>query len=99
MVRIIWEYMARADKLKEFESAYANSGPWAQLFRKYGEFHGTLLLRDTENACRFITVDRWRNAGAQRAMRERFAKEYEDLDRSSDALSESERPIGVFEEP
>lgn len=98
MVRFVWEFVARADRVKEFESAYANSGPWAQLFRKSGGFHGTMLLRDTENAGRYLTIDRWQSAAAQRTMRERFAKEYAELDRACEAFTESERRIGVFEE-
>jgi len=98
MVQVVWEFFARADKVKEFESAYANSGPWARLFRKSGGFHGTTLLRDTGNARRYLTIDRWQSAASQREMRQRFADEYDDLDRSCEALAESERRIGIFEE-
>ncbi|MGA2510472.1 MAG: hypothetical protein ABSG27_09585 [Candidatus Acidiferrales bacterium] len=98
MVRIVWEYVARADKVKEFESAYANSGPWAKLFRKNGGYHGTLLLRDTESTRHYMTIDRWQSVSLHREMREKFAKEYNELDRACEAFTESERQIGVFEE-
>jgi heme-degrading monooxygenase HmoA len=88
----------RADKIEEFERVYANSGPWAQLFRKSGGFHGTMLLCDTENRCRYLAIDRWQSAAAQQQMRERFHKEYETLDRASEVLREAERHLGVFEE-
>jgi Antibiotic biosynthesis monooxygenase len=65
MVRVVWEFVARADKVSEFESTYANSGPWANLFRKNGGYHGTMLLRDAENARRYWTIDRWQNATAR----------------------------------
>jgi heme-degrading monooxygenase HmoA len=98
MVRVVWEFVARADKVREFESTYSNAGPWAQLFRKSGGFHGTLLVRDASNARRYLTIDRWQNAAAQKQMREQFAREYEALDRSSENLTESERDLGTFEE-
>ena len=98
MVRVVWEFVARADKVSEFESTYANSGPWANLFRKNGGYHGTMLLRDSEHERRYVTIDRWQNASVQREMRERFAREYEELDRACDSLTETERRIGVFEE-
>jgi heme-degrading monooxygenase HmoA len=99
MVRFLWEFVARADKIQEFENVYANSGPWAQLFRKSGGFHGTVLLRDAEDGRRYLTIDRWQSAAARQQMRERYAKEYETLNRACEALTESERRIGVFEEP
>lgn len=98
MVRFVWEFVARCDRLQDFEKYYANSGPWAELFRKSEGYRGTVLLRDAENALRFLTIDSWDNASAYRAMRERFAKEHEELDRFCEAFTESERRIGEFEE-
>jgi quinol monooxygenase YgiN len=98
MVRIVWEFIARADKIQEFKDYYANSGPWAELFRKNAGYHGTLLLRDMQNPRRFLTIDRWESAGLHRAMRERFAHEYQELDRAGEILTESELHTGVFEE-
>ena len=98
MVRFVWEFIARADKLKEFERSYSTAGTWAELFRKSAGYRGTLLLRDAENPRRYLTIDGWETAEAQRAMRTHFAKEYDELDRACEALTESERPIGVFEE-
>ncbi len=50
MVRIVWEFMARADKIQEFEDYYANSGPWTALFRKNSGYHGTVLVARHANA-------------------------------------------------
>jgi heme-degrading monooxygenase HmoA len=98
MVRIVWEFTARADKIEEFENYYANSGPWTMLFRKSSGYHGSVLLRDIEQPRRYLTIDRWENSAMHRAMRERFAAEYEELDRAGEAFTESERRHGVFEE-
>jgi heme-degrading monooxygenase HmoA len=98
MVRILWEFIARADKIQEFEDFYANSGPWTELFRRQAGYHGTILLRDTATPRRYLTIDRWDSAASHRAMRERFAEEWEELDRAGEGLTESEKHEGVFEE-
>jgi len=98
MVRIVWEFTARADKIKEFENYFAGSGPWTALFRKNSGYHGTLLLRDMQMPRRYLTIDRWENAAMHRAMRERCKAEFEELDRAGEDFTESERHTGVFEE-
>jgi quinol monooxygenase YgiN len=98
MVRIVWDFMARADKVQEFENHFANSGPWTALFRKNSGYHGTVLLRDMQMPRRYLTIDRWENAAMHRAMRERFGAEFAELDRAGEAFTESERHHGVFEE-
>jgi heme-degrading monooxygenase HmoA len=98
MVRFVWEFVARADRVSEFEKHYAGSGAWAQLFGRSEGFRGTQLLRDAENSRRFLTVDSWDNAAAFAAMRERFGNEYAELDRVCENFTESERRIGEFEE-
>jgi heme-degrading monooxygenase HmoA len=98
MVQFVWEFIARADKVKEFERHYASAGPWADLFRKNAGYHSTQLLRDAETERRYLTIDRWDSLASYRAMRERFAREHEELDRTCEQFTESERRIGVFEE-
>jgi heme-degrading monooxygenase HmoA len=99
MVAFVWQFVARDDRISEFEHAYSSIGAWAELFSKAPGFRGTTLLRDTENSRRFLTMDRWDSVEAQSAMREKFAREYEELDRACEHLTESERRIGIFEEP
>lgn len=98
MACFVWEFIVRADTIKEFERVYSNGGPWGALFAKSPGFRGTSLLRDTQNPRRFLTIDRWESAAAHSTMREQFAREYEDLDRACEKLTESERRIGIFEE-
>jgi heme-degrading monooxygenase HmoA len=98
MVQFVWEFVARADKVKEFERHYASAGPWADLFRKNAGYHSTQLLRDAETERRYLTIDRWDSLASYRAMRERFAREHEELDRACEQFTESERRIGMFEE-
>jgi len=98
VVQFIWEFVAREDKVNEFERHYSGTGAWAKLFRKAPGFHGTTLLRDSENPRRYFTIDCWESFEAHIAMRGRFAKEYEELDRAGEDFAELERRIGVFEE-
>lgn len=97
MIQIIWEFVARQEGLAEFERCYSSAGSWAELFRRAPGYRGTTLLRDADQLRRFVTIDRWESAEAQEAMREKFAREYEALDTRCQALTESERRIGVFE--
>jgi heme-degrading monooxygenase HmoA len=96
MVGFVWEFIVRVNQIEEFERHYASSGKWAELFRNGPGYLGTHLLRDTDNPRRYLTIDRWESSGAQRSWRERFAKQYEELDRSCEALTESERRIGIL---
>jgi heme-degrading monooxygenase HmoA len=98
VVQFIWEFVARPDKLKEFERHYSASGPWVELFRRSAGYKGTQLLRDSESARRCLTIDRWDSVTSYRAMRDRFAKEYEELDRICETFTDTERNLGVFEE-
>jgi heme-degrading monooxygenase HmoA len=98
VVQFVWEFVAREDKVKEFERYYSGSGLWAELFRKNAGFRGTKMLRDSENPRRYLTIDRWDTFEAHIAMRAKFEAEYGDLDRACEALTETERRIGVFEE-
>ena len=98
MIQIVWEFMVHGDKIAEFEKFYSATGSWAVFFGGSSGFLGTMLLRDTEIPSRYVTVDRWDSAASHQLMRERFAKEYETMDRKCEALTESERQIGVFED-
>jgi heme-degrading monooxygenase HmoA len=98
LVQFVWEFVARADKVKEFEAHYSGSGPWTALFRRNAGYQSTQLLRDAENVRRYLTIDRWDSVESYRAMRERFAREHDELDRACEEFTESERRIGVFEE-
>jgi quinol monooxygenase YgiN len=98
LIQIVWEFAVREDKIAVFEQFYSATGCWATLFQASAGFLGTTLLRDTHSPGRYLTIDRWDSAVAQRVMRERFAKEYEAMDRDCEALTETERHIGVFED-
>ena len=98
MIQIVWEFVVREAKVVEFEQVYSPTGSWASLFRGSSGFLGTTLWRDTRTPRRYITIDRWENAASHAAIRERFAKAYDALDRDCEGFTETEHQIGAFEQ-
>lgn len=97
MIQLVWEFVAREDKIAEFEHHYSTGGTWERLFRRSAGFLGTALLRDTKERNRYLTVDSWDSLDAHRAMRERFASEHEELDRLCEEFTERDTNLGAFE--
>jgi heme-degrading monooxygenase HmoA len=97
VIQLVWEFVAREDKIAEFERHYSSEGSWAQLFRQSAGFRGTALLRDTKERYRYLTVDSWDSLDAHRVMREQFAREHEELDRLCEEFTERETNLGAFE--
>ncbi len=96
MHAIIWEFIARKDRLQEFVSAYRSDGAWAHLLRQAEGFRGTELLRGSQDPTRFLTVDRWETAACFERFQERFGAQYKELDARLGALTLSEKPLGTF---
>ncbi len=97
MLHILWEYRVPAAMRSEFERHYNRDGAWAELFRRDSGFRGTTLLRDPEDAARYLTIDGWDDRAAYQRFRQGFGAEYAALDRQMEALTESERHLGSFE--
>jgi len=97
MNEIIWEFRARPGKEAEFEEAYGSDGAWSQLFMKSQDFLGTVLLRDRHVHGRYLTVDRWREAGAFARFKLENLEHYERLDKACEGLTETETLIGTFD--
>ena len=97
MWQIIWEFRVSAEHREEFERYYGAEGDWAKLFARSHEFLGTILLRDPAIEGRYLTLDRWTNAGAFAQFQNTFEAEYKELDQRCEALTEYEMKIGAFE--
>ncbi|HEV2113714.1 MAG TPA: antibiotic biosynthesis monooxygenase family protein [Terriglobales bacterium] len=93
----IWSFQVKRGSEAAFERAYGPAGDWVQLFRKAPGYLKTELLSDTEQPGRYVTIDHWESERAQHSFRERFAAEFEAIDKSCEALTESETLIGHFE--
>ncbi len=72
MIALVFSYEVR--DAAEFERVYGPDGEWADFFRRGRGYVGTELLRDVENAGRYLVVDRWESAEAYNA----FASEHRD---------------------
>jgi heme-degrading monooxygenase HmoA len=97
MYTILWEFRVPPERCARFEAAYAADGPWAQLFARSEGFIAVELLRGTESAGRYVTVDRWRSRAHFAQFKNTFAKEYSALDRELDGIADGETRLGVFE--
>ena len=59
----------------------------------------TILLKDAEDELeRYVTVDVWENLEVHSPFKHRFDHEYSEIDRRCEALTESERLVGIFDE-
>ena len=96
MLVIVWEYMARADRLEEFETMYRPDGPWVELFKRSPGFLSTTLMRDTRDSHRFVVADRWTSEEAYEAFKLEFADDYKNLSERGERLHRAEHLIGRF---
>ena len=98
MIQIVCEFRVRADKREDFERHYSASGTWAEFFRRDPAYQGTQLLRDLTDPCRYLTIDTWDDQDSYGAFRTMHRQEYTALDQEMEALTESEKRLGVFSE-
>ena len=97
MYTILWEFRVLPDRRDAYEAAYGPDGPWAQLFGKAAGFAGVELLRCTEQAGRYVTIDRWRSRADFEAFKRDFGADYAALDRQLEGIADSEIRIGAFD--
>ena len=99
MIYILWEFKVSPQNRAAFEVAYRGDGIWAQLFRRDPAYVKTLLLKDgDEQLGKYVTVDVWENRKAYSQFKHRFTHEYSEIDQRCEALTDSERLIGLFDE-
>jgi heme-degrading monooxygenase HmoA len=97
MTEIVWEFDVAASHAAEFEKQYGTGGEWMQLFRRDPAYRGTSLLRDRDQPGRYITIDRWEDLESYEAFRAEYGMEYQEIDKRTAMLTESEKRVGVFE--
>ena len=97
MLVIVWEYMARPDRLEEFETLYRPDGPWVELFKRSPGFVSTTLMRDARDRSRFMIADRWTSEESYEAFKKDFAAEYQQLSRQGERVHRAEHEIGRFD--
>jgi heme-degrading monooxygenase HmoA len=94
----VWEFFIAPAARASFESAYGPDGVWVKLFRNAAGFIETILLRDTSNSLRYVTIDRWTSADAHASFRSKFSAQYEAIDRHCQEFTTCENLIGEFTE-
>jgi len=92
----VWEYEVRPGAEAEFIILHGGEGSWVRLFRRAPGYLRTELYRDRDRPTRFLTIDHWETVAAFRDFRERFASEFEALDRTGELLTLRETPLGTF---
>lgn len=97
MIYVLWEFTVAAEHIHAFEMAYGSDGTWAQLFRRDPAYGETILIKDTAQAGRYLTIDVWEDREPYLRFKDRFAHDYQIIDQQFESLTASERQIGIFE--
>jgi heme-degrading monooxygenase HmoA len=95
VLALFFSYEARDPT--EFERAYGPDGEWAEFFRDGAGYIGTELLRDVENAGRYLVIDRWESRDAYQRFVELHREEYMRRVDESAFYYDSELRFGTFE--
>jgi heme-degrading monooxygenase HmoA len=96
MIQIVWEFHVREGQRSDFERHYAAGGTWAEFFQRDAAYKGTHLLHDITDPSRYLTIDIWEDEDSYGAFRAMNREEYSALDQQMEALTESEKRLGVF---
>lgn len=96
MIQIVWEFHVREERRSGFERHYAAGGTWAEFFKRDAAYKGTQLLHDIADPSRYVTIDTWDDEDSYGAFRAMNRQEYSALDQQMEALTESEKRLGVF---
>ena len=98
MIYVLWEFIVPPVQRAAFEAAYKPDGVWATLFRRDPAYHETVLIQDSEQVGRYLTVDVWEDKDSYLRFKDRFATEYERIDEECEELTASERRVGIFDQ-
>jgi heme-degrading monooxygenase HmoA len=96
MIQVVWEFDVKDEHRTDFELAYGPGGAWSDLFSKAPGFRGTVLLRDTTNPLRYLTIDTWDSEAQREAMLAESADAYATLDASFRDWTTAESELGTF---
>jgi len=97
MLVILYEFVAKPDRIADFETLYAGDGAWAELFRRSPGFVSTTLMRDTHDPRRYLVADRWTSAETFEDFKRTHATAYDTLDERCRRLIERETLVGRFD--
>jgi len=89
----LWEFEVKSGSEELFERTYGADDGWARLFGRDAQHRGTRLLRDVGAERVYVTMDSWESREAYEAFREKFAAEYEELEKQCEVMTEKEKHI------
>jgi hypothetical protein len=92
----IWEFIVLPELESEFLKQYGAEGSWAKLFKQDSSYLETILLTDNSILRRYVTLDRWKTEQAYKSFREKYANEYNALDKLCEGLTKEENFLGSF---
>ena len=64
------------------------------MFRRDTRYLGTRLLQDVGAPRVYVTMDGWESRAAYEEFREKFAAEYEELDRKCESMTTRQKRLG-----
>jgi heme-degrading monooxygenase HmoA len=91
----VWKFSVRPECESAFESAYRADGDWNRLFRQAPGYRSTELLRIPGEPRHYLTIDRWESERDWQDFRQRFAAEYQALDRRCEQWTDCEEPVAA----
>jgi len=97
VIYIVWEFTVPRDHLAALERAYGGEGLWVGLFRRDPAYRETILVKDSAQSGRYLTIDVWEDKDSYLGFKDRFANDYEKIDKECERLTSAERQIGTFE--
>jgi heme-degrading monooxygenase HmoA len=95
VIALVFAY--ETDDPAAFEEAYGTNGPWASFFKSGDGYVGTELLRDVEQAGRYVVVDRWESGEQYNRFVEEHRDEYMRRVDETAYLYRQELRLGTFE--
>lgn len=75
---------------------YGPEGSWVKLFKLDSSYLETILLTDNSKQGRYITLDRWKTKQDYKSFREKYANEYNALDKLCEGLTIEEKFLVSF---
>lgn len=96
MIEIIWQFVVKEEARGQFELMYGRGGAWSKLLEGCSGYHGTALLRDTDDPRRYLAVDFWdKPEQREQELAEREA-DFAELDAAIADWTESRAEVGAF---
>ena|SRR3990167_3249213 len=92
----IWRFHVKEDNKKEFENLYGSCGTWVKLFEKDPTYIKTRLLHNIQDSNHYITIDYWATKEAYKLFCANNKKEFNEIDKQGEKLTEKEEFLGEF---